>query len=1051
MNPQLSLEPSSQPNRCPRCGAGLPPGVLSGHCPRCLVATSLGDGADEDPAGQESTVEGLPRRLGDYELLEEVGRGGMGVVYRAHQISLNREVALKVLPGGEFARPEFRRRFRGEALIVAQLRHPNIVAIYDVGEQEGVAYFTMEWVPNRTLGDLVQRGPVSALKAARYLSTLAKAVHFAHDRGVLHRDLKPTNILLDSFDEPRLSDFGLARSLAGGSDLTLTGQALGSPAYMSPEQARAGNQTLGRPGDVYSLGAILYHLLTGRPPFQGESLHDVLTQVRQAEPISPRKLLPSIPEDLQTVCLKCLEKNPADRYQTARELAEELDRFLEHRPIQARPASLAKRGWRWGQRNPALAALAVVLLLGLAGIFGQWQRAEHFARTEHAHRQRAEQSELTTRLNLYAADLSAASLAVERGDFGLAAHLLDAHVPSAGQVDLRGFEWRYLDRICRGQQQATLNGHDWIVTCAAFSPDGRLLATGSQDHTVRVWDVEGRSVLTNLSAHTATVWSVAFTPDGRQLLTSGFDQQVKFWDTTTWQMTAQFAGRLAGLSRGGSILATSEGNPFRWDWEPAGKVTLWNYRTAEKLREIAQPGRRVELSPDGTLLAVVNADWGVSLYRVHSGERIATLPTEEMLWALAFSSSGEHLAATSYLREHVYVWDLARPSPPVRLSGHTRTVWSVAFSPDGKGLATTSSDRSVRIWDTATWTQRGILRGHQNEVWCAAFSPDGRVLATGGKDTTVMLWSTTAPREQPHFAHRHFARPFFSPDGRSVVTLDRLDDMSLSKVWDVELRTPLAVLTNQVALGYAPDGQHLLVAAADQPALEYWSVKDRQLEKRVDLRMDARDWPLHYAGFSPTSEFGFGISEAGLVTVFESKSGKRLGSAPGPKPKIRAGAINAAATHVAVSTERDSLVWLWEVATGREQRLKGHHSAIVGLDFSPDGDRLVTASVDGNIRLWNVATGEAIAALTGHAEEASDVAFSPDGRTLASIGARNSVKFWHVATRRELMTLDRPDATFHLVFSPDGRHLAFTLGPDHTERLELLEAPLLETAPRHSP
>src|SRR5262245_516437 len=337
----------SAPSQCPQCGAEIPPGALAGHCPHCLVAKTLAEGSLLSHGIPESL-----RRLGDYELLEEIGRGGMGVVYRARQVGLNRIVALKMILAGDFASAESVRRFRNEAEAAARLRHPHIVTIHEVGEREGQHYFAMELVDGPSLARLVREGPLPARRAATYVKAVAEAVAHAHAQRVLHRDLKPSNILLDPFDQPRVTDFGLARQLDSGVELTLSGQALGSPGYMSPEQVLGRHAAVGPASDIYSLGAVLYHLLTGRPPFQGDTVPAVLQQVQTVEPISLRRLNPGVPRDLETICLKCLEKDPSRRYAAAQALADELDRFLRDEPIQARPVSAAGRLWRWCRRRP---------------------------------------------------------------------------------------------------------------------------------------------------------------------------------------------------------------------------------------------------------------------------------------------------------------------------------------------------------------------------------------------------------------------------------------------------------------------------------------------------------------------------------------------------------------------------------------------------------------------------------------------------------------------------------------------------------------------------
>jgi len=386
----------SNARTCPRCGGELEPGSAEGLCPRCL----LQDAFEAAPETERlvSVPEPAPgtriRYFGDYELLQELGHGGMGVVYQARQVSLNRLVAVKLIQGGEFASPQFIQRFRTEAEAAARLQHPNIVAIHEVGEYRGQHYFSMDYVEGPTLEEQVRKGPLPPQRAAALVRTMAEAIHYAHGQGILHRDLKPSNVLVDRLDQPRITDFGLAKVLTGDSELTLTGQPLGSPGYMAPEQASGKPGELGPHSDLYALGAVLYHLLTGRAPFHAETLTEVLRQVRETEPVRPRSLNPSVPRDLETICLKCLEKEPHRRYRSAKDLAEELGRFAAGKPILARPVSRPERLWRWSRRQPVQASLAAalftVIVLGFTGVILQWRQAEQARANETRMRQEAE-------------------------------------------------------------------------------------------------------------------------------------------------------------------------------------------------------------------------------------------------------------------------------------------------------------------------------------------------------------------------------------------------------------------------------------------------------------------------------------------------------------------------------------------------------------------------------------------------------------------------------------------------------------------------------------
>ena len=375
---------------CPRCRAALRKALPGGLCPACVIAQAL---SVPDSGEEEDAVElGHLRYFGNYELISEIARGGMGIVYRARQNGLKRVVALKIISAGGFASPDVVRRFKAEAQLAAALEHPHIVPIYEIGEHDGHPYFSMCLIEGQTLSNRIQQHPLDVPSSARLLIKLARAVHFAHQRGILHRDLKPANVLVDSSGEPHLTDFGLAKLLDSDAALTHTNAILGTPSYMAPEQARGDSQGLTTGTDVYSLGAILYHCLAGAPPFAGGTTFDTVRQVLEQEPRKPSVLNSRVDEDIEIICLKCLEKLPENRYASALALAEDLERFLRKEPILARPPSLRDRAVKLVARRPlasALGALALAAFVGgAAGIFWQWRRAEARANKVSARSQR---------------------------------------------------------------------------------------------------------------------------------------------------------------------------------------------------------------------------------------------------------------------------------------------------------------------------------------------------------------------------------------------------------------------------------------------------------------------------------------------------------------------------------------------------------------------------------------------------------------------------------------------------------------------------------------
>ena len=1030
---------------CPKCGAALTDGSLGGLCRKCLGRLAFGFLASEDP--DDSQRVGLLRRVGDYEIMSEIARGGMGIVYRARQISLGRLVALKMVLHGPFSSDEFVQRFKTEARAAAGLHHPNIVGIYEIGEVDGHRFFSMEYIEGANLAELTRERPLGVSRAARLLESIAEAVHYAHERGILHRDLKPSNVLVDSGDQPHITDFGLALVIENQTELTTTGQTLGSPNYMAPEQVLGKHESLGPFTDVYSLGAILYHLLTGRPPFQGSTLPEIFLQVQNSEPVAPQRLNPGIPANLQTICLKCLQKDPAKRYATAKELAQDLNRFRLNLPIEARPVSVLEKIFLWCRRHPIPAALSAALvlvgLLGLAGIIWQWERAESHARGETRQLKLAEAYGARMALNLYAADLNVAAHALQKGDYGLARRTLEGALPKPGQPDLRGFEWHYLWNRCRGDQLAVLAGHNWIVTCCAFSPNGKLLLTGSQDGAAKLWDVPNRQLRHSFEMKAGAVWSVGFSPEGDLAMASGADNEVKFWRTEDEKLVARIPGQLACLSAAGSLVAISHSSPFFW--ERSGSLEIWDYRKGIKIKQIPGEGRALALSLDGSKLASVGAAKNINLWEVATGIKIRNIETARAVWSVAFSPDSKRLLSTDWSSDPS-LWTIDSAAPPRRIKGHGLNVWSAIFSPDGEQIITASSDQTIRFWNANTLEPAGIFHGHGNEVWCAAFAPDGSVMATGGKDRDVMLWpgKPAPPRAALHLNPDY--RPVFSPDGSKVLLVTKLKGAKKSELWEVASQKNLMDFGEDKGIGFTPDGQSVIALNEKSGNLQLVSLsRSERTELKIE-EVDSASKPFGFVGFSQNYHYFFSIDADGKIRVWNAESGSLLWSKAGPKPPIRAASLARDAKNLATALERENSVRIYSSGRDEPLYLLGHRDFTSGLSFSPDQKTLATGSMDGTIKLWDVSDGHLLFTLPGHMQEVTDVAFSFDGRTLASLGRRESVKLWHMATQRELLSVEMPNAGKFMEFTGDGRRLAVT-----TEEgsLEFLDAatPELESAP----
>lgn len=920
--------------------------------------------------------------FGVYEILGELGSGGMGIVYKARHARLRKLVALKMIRAGEFASDYEVKMFQAEARAAAKLEHPGIVPVHEVGMHADQHFYSMDYVAGGSLSKLNRDEPVAARRAAEIIKQMAEAMNYAHGQGIVHRDLKPANVLLTAGGVPRITDFGLAKRLwseddSVGVSITETGTILGTAGYMSPEQAAGKTRLVGPPADIYALGAVLYALLTSRAPFVGESKSDTILQVINKEPVSPRVLNPSIARDLETVCLKCLEKEPHKRYGTAQLLADDLTRFLENKPVLARPVSAAERGWRWCRRNPwAATALLLLVILGVGSppiayviksllddvrnelydkelVLGKLAISE---KSERASRELAESETASKSRTLYVADMNRMDALWRDAELGTMRMLVARHLPADGKTDLRDFEWYYWQRKCGQGSQDFVHGRE--TRLLALSRSGKWLATAGptdeESHAIKIWNLTTGQLENTLLESPAVIVALEFAPEESKLIAvrqgKGDFAEVVDWRTeelgpklpldtyTPGAPTSRYV-----LSPTGKLLARSiMGTVSCLNLEHGGPLSI-KLADDANIPSIRAQGHMVYSSPEGRYMHFEGKVAGIIRTRTanqiqdiplrwqrDSSQKLndeLPLPPEEdggPVFAMKFSPAEDHLAA-GLRHGELIVWDLSSGKEVIKKQSHTDIIWDVAFSADGKQLATASKDGLIKLWEIPSGKLRATIEAHADGVRAVEFSPRG-MLVSGGNDRCVKVWSSVTGGEIATFqGHEH-------------------------AVLDVAIQA---------------DGETILSASRDGRVKE-WSLSDRDQPIVVANRMPLECLDLFHGGDFVAATG----NDCNDVTVWELATGQIKANFTGQLDL---------AFHVKVAPDGNSIVsgtWdgtftTWDFASGKSVAQKLpiviNENPMPAVAISPNARRVAAGCPDGKTKIFDLVSGEATVTLEGDA------------------------------------------------------------------------------------
>ena len=1083
---------------CPECGGELPPGLPEGSCPNCLLKLGLGA---IPPATTNSGVAPAPgeqagHRIGRYQLVEPIGEGGFGTVWLAEQLEpVRRPVALKIIKLGMDTR-EVVARFEAERQALALMDHPNIARVFDGGATEsGRPYFVMELVKGPRITDYCDAKQLSTEARLKLFIEVCQAVQHAHQKGVIHRDLKPSNVLVTEQDGravPKVIDFGIAKAteaeLTGKTLLTRFNQLIGTPAYMSPEQAGWGGLDVDTRSDVYSLGVLLYELLTGRPPFSNEQLakagfDQVLRIIREHEPPKPSTQISTLSQvdqitvaqrraaeparlsrlvrgELDWIVMKCLEKDRRRRYETANGLARDLQRHLQNEPVVAAAPSLAYQFRKFASKHrTALATAAAFVLLLIAGVIvSTWQavRANHFAQAERDARKETYTNWVAAQRSLYAADMNLAAEAIRINSLGRTKDLLERHRPKVGEPEFRNWEWSYLLRETADHSTYSFHLTNAVFNRLGVAPDGRTLAVPTgRSGGVQLWDVPTRTVRGELPGPCAQAyispqshWVAAVIADGGRV--DVFNAQ-----------TGERAGSVprfmqlndVAFSADEALLATTSDERTN---SSQVMLQLWRWRDKTLVAERGFPSfwdsfhYKVAFHPDGRRLAIGEDVGGVRLLNLTNLADVQVLPTYEPgVAGVAISPDGRWLAGASSGREPViYVWDLSSNVPPTLLRGHIGLVVTLAFSPDSQWLASGAADLMIKVWQLPELQLRKTLRGHLSDLRSIGFLGGPRTLASGDVRADVKLWdlqNTFADTNDlwlPRLGQLALSRDFRYFAGvdsnRVVVTGETLRSTGA---------VPIPGLGQNIRLMAMTPSGDWIASLDDAQVVRLWRRSDGQ----VLTRTNAHPRPAVRFAFVKDGEFLAALSDEGAVVKWTRSLDAVIFKLPEDSYPYLMLPENCV-FHIWLNFHDADFMLCrttsgYQVMSLKDRTILGKFLGTGGdpgaSTLSHDGRLLALGYQNGQVGIYDTATWQPVGEpMNCHSDWITAVAFSPDGRRLATNGSgREAVRIWDLESRQQVCTLPI-DATGigFLQFSADGRSLAFAT-PTRQLRIVTVDLP----------